>query len=178
VFRSIAVLKPSPHAAAGNPAASKSVVAWPSGLRGAKAEAAAPVQTVAEPSVSLISSDLSIVGPRVVVISRGTLRVEGHIEGDVHGARVIVGETGRVAGTVCGATVEINGQVSGAIKSPRVQLSATSLVSGDIHHETLVMAEGAVFDGRVRRPADPAGLLPLLDLDQHINAAIPIRRVS
>jgi cytoskeletal protein CcmA (bactofilin family) len=44
-----------------------------------------------------------------------------------------------------------------------VTLHPTAQVDGDIYHQTLSISEGAIFDGRVRRPKDPSELQPILD---------------
>ena len=49
---------------------------------------------------SIISNDLKIIGQGLKFISQGTLQVDGEVEGDVAGAEVIIGEQGKVTGTV------------------------------------------------------------------------------
>jgi cytoskeletal protein CcmA (bactofilin family) len=84
--------------------------------------------------------------------------VDGEIEGDVGGAEVIIGEKGRVTGTVAAERVIVRGQISGVIRGVTVTLQASSKVEGDIHHMSLAIEQGAEFDGRCRRPADAGEL--------------------
>src|SRR5262249_32328673 len=49
---------------------------------------------------SVIGNDLKIIGQGLKIISQGTLQVDGDIEGDVGGSEVIIGEKGKVTGTV------------------------------------------------------------------------------
>ena len=49
----------------------------------------------------------------------GTLQVDGEIEGDVGGAEVIIGERGRVTGTVAAERVIVRGTISGVIRGSR-----------------------------------------------------------
>jgi cytoskeletal protein CcmA (bactofilin family) len=67
-----------------------------------KPSSSVPPQTrsgPSDPGKSIISNDLKIIGQGLKIISRGTLQVDGEVEGDVAGAEVIIGEQGRVTGT-------------------------------------------------------------------------------
>src|SRR5258708_2664671 len=85
----------------------------------------------------VISNDLKIFGQGLRIISRGTLQVDGEVEGDVAGKEIIIGEMGQVTGTVSGERVIVRGKVSGAIRSMTVALQSTARVEGDIHHMSL-----------------------------------------
>jgi cytoskeletal protein CcmA (bactofilin family) len=113
----------------------------------------------AEPGAkSVIGNDLKIIGQGLKIISQGTLQVDGEVEGDVGGSEVIIGEKGKVTGTVAAERVIVRGQISGVIRGVTVTLQASSRVEGDIHHMSLAIEQGAEFDGRCRRPADAAEL--------------------
>jgi cytoskeletal protein CcmA (bactofilin family) len=114
-------------------------------------------------SISIIGNDLTIVGQGLRIISKGTLQVDGTVEGDVAGREVIIGEKGRVCGVVCGDSVEVMGEVSGTVKGRRITLRPSARVSGDIHHQEIIVDQGAHLDGRVRRPQDAAELTPVLE---------------
>ena len=107
---------------------------------------------------SVIGNDLKIIGQGLKIIGRGVLQVDGEIEGDVQAAEVIVGEKGQVTGMVAGRQVVVRGKVSGVICGKTVALQASSNVDGDIHHMSLAIEQGAEFDGRCRRSADPSEL--------------------
>jgi cytoskeletal protein CcmA (bactofilin family) len=113
----------------------------------------------AEPGAkSVIGNDLKIIGQGLKIISQGTLQVDGEVEGDVGGSEVIIGEKGKVTGTVAAERVIVRGQISGVIRGVTVTLQASSRVEGDIHHMSLAIEQGAEFDGRCRRPSDAAEL--------------------
>jgi cytoskeletal protein CcmA (bactofilin family) len=107
---------------------------------------------------SVIGNDLKIIGQGLKIISQGTLQVDGEVEGDVGGSEVIIGEKGKVTGTVAAERVIVRGQISGVIRGVTVTLQSSSRVEGDIHHMSLAIEQGAEFDGRCRRPADAAEL--------------------
>jgi cytoskeletal protein CcmA (bactofilin family) len=111
-------------------------------------------------NLSVISNDLKIIGQGLRIISQGTLQVDGEVEGDVVGSEVIIGELGKVTGTVAAEQVTVRGRISGAIRAVTVTLQSSSHVEGDIHHMSLAIEQGAAFDGRCRRPTDASELRP------------------
>ncbi len=112
---------------------------------------------------SIIGNDLTIVGQGLRIITRGTLQVEGKIEGDVVGNEVIIGEQGHVTGVVSANTVVVHGAVAGTVKGLVVTLKSSARVDGDVHHQQLSVDQGAHLEGRVHRPADASSLAPDLD---------------
>ena len=110
--------------------------------------------------VSIIGSDLVILGEKITVITKARLLVDGEVRGDINGKEVIIGQSGKVTGTVAANSIEVHGHVYGAVKAQSVTLHPTAHVDGDIHNQVLKICEGAVFDGRVRRAKDPSELIP------------------
>ncbi len=110
--------------------------------------------------ISVIGDDLSIEGENLVVTSQGNLRVDGVIQGEVRSVHLTVGKTARIAGAVYADQVIIEGEVEGVILGERVELAETAHVEGDIFHGTLVVKEGAYFNGASRRPEDLKELKP------------------
>jgi cytoskeletal protein CcmA (bactofilin family) len=125
--------------------------------RNAPQQQARPPPTEAS-AKSVIGNDLKIIGQGLKIISQGTLQVDGEIEGDVGGAEVIIGEMGRVTGTVVAQRVIVRGTVSGVIRGGAVTLQSSSHVEGDVHHMSLAVEQGAHFHGHSRRAADAATL--------------------
>lgn len=121
---------------------------------------AAPNVTGSFSTRSIIGNDLTIMGQGLRIITKGTLQVDGKIEGDVIGTEVIIGEHGHVTGIVSGESVTVRGQVQGTIKAMTVALQAGAHVEGDVHHRHLSVEQGAHLDGRVRRPQDLSELKP------------------
>jgi len=114
--------------------------------------------TGADGPKSVIGNDLKIIGQGLKIISQGTLQIDGEIEGDVGGVEVIIGERGKVTGTVAAERVIVRGTISGVIRGATVTLQSSSHVDGDVHHMSLAIEQGAVFEGRCRRPADASEL--------------------
>ena len=133
----------------------------------------------AKPGQLGLSSDLTVLdtpsaparksGPRVATLIGEDITIEGNLRGDgetqidgaVHGdvmvARLAIGETGRIEGSVQADVVEVRGRVTGAITAKQVRLYASAHVDGDITHEQLTMEAGACFQGRSLHFQRPAG---------------------
>jgi cytoskeletal protein CcmA (bactofilin family) len=80
----------------------------------------------------------------------GAIRVDGHLEGEtVRGEVLIVGERGRVNGEILVGILQVSGNVQGNITArQRVELLASSQVTGTIRTPCLVIWKGAVFNGK------------------------------
>jgi cytoskeletal protein CcmA (bactofilin family) len=113
-------------------------------------------------AASTLGSDLAIVGQQVTIISQSRLVIDGQVRGDVNGREIVVGENGRVAGTIVAQSVEVRGTVTGAIKGSTVTLMPTARVDGDITKMSLIISEGAHLDGNVRRAKDQSEVTPNL----------------
>jgi cytoskeletal protein CcmA (bactofilin family) len=114
------------------------------GLSAAPTSARRPASKVA----SLIADDIAIEGN---VRGDGELQVDGAVIGDVAIARLTIGETGRIDGSITADVAEVRGKVTGAITAKQVRLYASAHVEGDITHEQLTMEAGAYFQGRSLR---------------------------
>jgi len=92
---------------------------------------------------------------------KGTIRVDGIVEGDVQADWVIVGETGKIRGNTRTRGMVVGGSVEGNIVATEtVELREKASMVGEIHTPKLGVSEGAVFDGRARMKSDaePAGI--------------------
>jgi cytoskeletal protein CcmA (bactofilin family) len=127
------------------------------------ASASRPAMGAATAPRSVIGNDLTIIGHGIKIISAGVLEIDGRVDGDVQGTQVIIGETGRLTGTIAAEQVVVKGTVSGQIRGREVMLDGSSHVEGDVHHQRLTIAVGAHFEGRSRRATGE--LRTTLDLD-------------
>jgi len=107
--------------------------------------------------VSIIGSDLTIVGN---LICKGEVQVDGIVEGDIQGSNVVIGEGATVTGNIAGDEVIVRGHVIGTVYGRRVMLQTTSVVEGDVYHQSLSIEQGAMFEGKSRRSnEDPRTML-------------------
>lgn len=112
---------------------------------------------------SVIGNDLTIEGQTITIRCKGSLRVNGNIQADLHSMRLTVGEEAMIHGSIAAQTVDVYGRVSGAILGARVVLHASAQVEGDIHSQILSIEQGAAFDGRSRKVTDPSQIAPQLE---------------
>ena len=96
---------------------------------------------------------LTVIGPEAyfhgVITVRGSLRIEGEVEGNVHEANeVTVGTDGRIQGDVCAQVVTVSGTVEGSIVAHKqLEIKEGGKVTGNIRTGKLLIEEGAVFEG-------------------------------
>jgi cytoskeletal protein CcmA (bactofilin family) len=92
---------------------------------------------------------------------KGTIRVDGIVEGDVEADWVVVGETGKIRGNTRTRGMVVGGSVEGNVEATEtVELREKATMVGESHTPKLGVSEGAAFDGRARmkRDAEPAGI--------------------
>jgi cytoskeletal protein CcmA (bactofilin family) len=95
----------------------------------------------------------TIVGSESVVEGKvrgkGTLRVDGTVDGDVESDSVVIGETGAVKGTIRAKRLVVGGRVEGnMVAEESVDLRERSVVRGEIRTARISIREGARFDGQ------------------------------
>ena len=116
-----------------------------------------PRQAVVDATIvgeeTIISADLKIVGN---VMSKGRVKLEGTIEGDMHCRSLVVGEQGSVTGGIIAEEVSVYGKVAGVVRGGRVNLYATAHVEGDIYHHGIGIEMGTHYDGRLKWTEEPA----------------------
>lgn len=107
---------------------------------------------------TIVGNDTHIAGK---VSVKGTIRVDGIVEGDVQADWVVVGETGKILGNTRTRGMVVGGSVEGNIEATEsVELREKARMTGEIQAPKLGISEGAVFDGRARMKDDskPAGI--------------------
>jgi cytoskeletal protein CcmA (bactofilin family) len=139
--------------APGMPAASN-VVASPSSAPPPRppVEPPAPGAPVRPETICSIGSGTSIVGN---IVCDGPAQFYGHIEGEVRGSELLIGDGAEVVGNVIAQEVIIRGRIKGTIRAVRVKLQATGAVEGDIFHRSLSVEDSALFEGSSRRVENP-----------------------
>lgn len=121
------------------------------------------VESAGPATQSVIGNDLSIEGQTITIRCKGSLKVLGNIQADLHSRELEVGQEAVIQGAIAADTVDVFGRVNGAIMGAHVVLHAGAEVEGDIHSHLLSIEQGAAFDGRSRRVKDPSEIAPQLE---------------
>lgn len=121
------------------------------------------VETAGSATQSVIGNDLSIEGQTITIRCKGSLKVLGNIQADLHSRELEVGKEAVIRGAIAADNVAVYGRVNGAIMGTHVVLHAGAEVEGDIHSHLLSIEQGAAFDGRSRRVKDPSEIAPQLE---------------
>lgn len=82
---------------------------------------------------------------------KDTVRIDGSFQGEITSENtLIVGETGVIEATIRSNTVVVSGSVTGNIHAGRqIVLHKSAKVEGDMDAPSLIIEEGAVFNGRL-----------------------------
>lgn len=94
---------------------------------------------------------------------KGTLRIDGSIEGNIIADWVILGEGSSVKGDISARGIVIGGRVEGSLHAKEiVEIKVKGDVQGDILTSKLQIAEGGLFEGRSKmHHEDPGKIIDL-----------------
>lgn len=109
---------------------------------------------------SFIGSNSSFKGE---IDSKGTLRVDGIVEGNINADWVVLGESSHVKGDISARGIVVGGRVDGNLKAKEiVEIKSKGQICGDIFSVKLTIAEGAIFDGRSSMHKDEGKVVELI----------------
>ena len=97
----------------------------------------------------------TIIGPGAVIdgplTTKDSTRIDGTIKGNVTvSGALIIGQEGKVVGTISALNVYVAGEVNGNITTSqgKIEISDTGKVIGDITCKGIIIDENAVFQGK------------------------------
>ncbi|MBO1076143.1 bactofilin family protein [Roseomonas marmotae] len=130
--------------------------------------AAPPASTVVRPGPARIEAPAMLIGPESELEgrlrSRGAVRIEGVLRGELHAASVLVAPGGLIEGKVTVEHAQIDGTMRGTLVARDIEISRTAMVEAELVYEEIGIARGARVLGLHRRrepepvqvPAAPA----------------------
>jgi len=106
--------------------------------------------------LSVLARGFRVVG---TIESEGTVKIEGHLDGDIHvGRQLLIAAGGVVLGSVFADEVIVAGRVEGDIVAAvRIELQPGCDVRGDLAAPLVAVQEGGVINGHIRATRPEAG---------------------
>lgn len=103
-----------------------------------------------------------------VLSFNGVVRIDGKMEGEVHtDDTLIVGETGNLEADITAGTVICRGKIKGTIKaSKRIEIHTNSEVVGNIAAPSLLVEDGAIFDGNCNMIGSEGKIIKLVQNEE------------
>jgi cytoskeletal protein CcmA (bactofilin family) len=114
-----------------------------------------PIRDEAYEAETIISASVKVEGD---FVSQGNVLIEGEVEGSMKTEKDLrVGEQARICADVSAGSATIAGEVRGNVDvSERLKLEPTAKVYGDIRTADLIVASGAVINGKIEMDNSPA----------------------
>lgn len=83
------------------------------------------------------------------IIADSDIRIDGTVEGDIQSTgKTVIGEQGKVKGTIACQNAEIFGKVEGKIEVKQtLSLRSSGNIKGEVTTATLVVEPNAIFNG-------------------------------
>ncbi len=95
---------------------------------------------------SLVGAESTFTGD---ITTKGTIRIDGTVEGNIQADWVVLGEKATVKGNVSSRGVVVGGRVEGNLSVSEIcEIKNKGEIYGEIATPKLTIAEGAVFDGK------------------------------
>ena len=96
------------------------------------------------------------------VDSKGTLRVDGVVEGNISADWVIIGEKAHITGDITARGIVIGGKIDGNVKAKEiVEVKNKGHIIGEIVSRKLVVAECGIFEGKSTMPREESNVIEL-----------------
>jgi cytoskeletal protein CcmA (bactofilin family) len=119
------------------------------------------------PTTGQLSNVGAYLGPGTKIngklLFEGTTTIEGEIDGEalVHG-NVTIGERAIIKGKLSATSVLIKGKVMGDVQADKIEIQPPAVVAGDLNTQSLIIGDGAIFDGQCNMKKEKEGkVLPL-----------------
>ncbi len=109
---------------------------------------------------SLVGSSSTFRGD---IDTKGTIRIDGIVEGNVGADWVVIGEKAHVRGDITSRGIVVGGRIDGNLRAKEiVEIRSKGQVCGEIHTSKLTVIEGAVFEGRSSMQREESNVVELL----------------
>ena len=99
-------------------------------------------------SSSILANSFSLKGS---ISCKGELQIDGRINGNLNGEKVILGPESVMDGTLTADEIIISGKFKGKIKGKSIRLDAGASVDAEIAYEVLAIENGSSINGIVKK---------------------------
>ena len=106
-------------------------------------------------SSSTLSNSFSLKGS---ISCKGELQIDGRINGNINGEKVILGPESSMDGTLTAEEVVISGKFKGKIKGKSIRLDTGASVNAEIIYEILAIEDGSSVNGVVKKMVNSESL--------------------
>jgi cytoskeletal protein CcmA (bactofilin family) len=108
---------------------------------------------------SLIGSNSVVKGE---IDTKGTLRIDGAVEGNVNADWVVIGENASIRGDVIARGIVVGGRIDGNLRAKEIiEIKSKGKICGEIFTSKLTLAEGAFFEGRSSMQKEESNVVEL-----------------
>ena len=99
-------------------------------------------------SSSILANCFSLKGS---ITCKGELQIDGRINGNINGEKVILGPESSMDGTLNADEIVISGKFKGKIKGKSIRLDSGAIVDAEITYEILAIEDGSSINGIVKK---------------------------
>jgi len=103
-------------------------------------------------SSSILANSFSLKGS---ISCKGELQIDGRINGNINGEKVILGPESSMDGTLTADEIIISGKFKGKIKGKSIRLETGASVDAEITYEILAIEDGSSVNGVVKKALIP-----------------------
>lgn len=89
------------------------------------------------------------------ITTKGTIRIDGSVEGNIDAEWIIIGEKGVLKGDVMAKGVIVGGRIEGMVVAREIiEIKGKGEIKGDINTSRLSVTEGAILNGKTTMTKD------------------------
>ena len=97
---------------------------------------------------SILANSINLRGS---ISCKGELQIEGRINGNINGEKVVLGSGSIMDGTLSADEIIISGNFKGKIKGKSIRLESDASVDAEIQYEILSIEDGSTVNGIVKK---------------------------
>ena len=97
---------------------------------------------------SILANSINLKGS---ITCKGDLQIDGRVNGNINGEKVILGPESNMEGTLNANEVIISGNFKGKLKGKSIRLDSGASIDAEIQYEVLAIEDGSVVNGTVKK---------------------------